>query len=64
MMTLVLLEQAGAPLKLNKPGTTNVSAISKARNCKKGPFVKLQLVAKYQSKKIEGGPFGDIKKIQ
>ena len=34
-------------------------------NCKRGDllgFLKIQFVAKYQ-KKIEGGPFGDIKKL-
>ena len=33
-------------------------------NCKRGDplgFLKIQFVAKYQ--KIEGGPFGDIKKL-
>ena len=48
---------------MNKPGTANVGAISKARNCKRGTLwaVKLQLVAKYE--KNEGEPFGDLKKF-
>ena len=35
-------------------------------NCKRGDslgFLKIQFVAKYPPKKIEGGPFGDIKKL-
>ena len=48
----------------NKPRTAKVGAISKAQNLKGGPsgFVKLQLVAK-NFQKIEGGPFGDMKKF-
>ena len=48
------------------PRTAKVGAISKAQNCKMGDpsgFVKLQLVAKYE-KKIEGEPFGDLKKFK
>ena len=42
-------------LKLNKPRTAKVGAISKAQNLKGGPFgfVKLQLVAK-NLKKLKG----------
>ena len=47
---------------MNKPGTAEVGAISKAQNCKRGDalgFVKLQSVAKY--KKIKGDPWEILK---
>ena len=43
---------------INKPGTAEVSAITKAQNCKRVDplgFVKRQLV--------KGGPLGDFKKF-
>ena len=48
----------------NKPRTAKVGAISKAQNLKGGPFGLCETPAGCKKfKKIEGGPFGDMKKF-
>ena len=48
----------------NKPRTAKVGAISKAQNLKGGPFGLCETPAGCKNfLKIEGGPFGDMKKF-
>ena len=48
----------------NKPRTAKVGAISKAQNLKGGPFGLCETPADCKKfLKIEGGPFGDMKKF-
>ena len=53
-------------VRMNKPRTAKVGATSKAQNLKGGPFGLCETPAgcKKFLKKIEGGPFGDMKNFQ